>query len=146
MLAIPEVSVEFTGLNRSRGFPVSPFSPVLTEVGRVTKLVGSECLVGESVLVVAVREGIVVVVRIRENHNVLGRTFAEEKTVLGLPRRSAKARRVSQNPLTPVPVPVLFPELADFGLFTRISKIPSGTFWSVPVHWKNEASAPTMVE
>lgn len=79
VLARPEhtVAAELLTVDSRDVLPVLPGRPVLTEVVRVPEHVGAEGTVSESVLAIAVAEGVVVVVRLGEYHHVLRGTLAE---------------------------------------------------------------------
>ena len=74
VLAVPEeafIATKDARVHCRRVFPLLPSSPVLTEVTRVAKHVRSEGLVREGVLAAGRRESAVVVVCIREYHDIL---------------------------------------------------------------------------
>ena len=83
MLAFPELTPirELLRLDSSCILPVPPSRPVLTEVPGVAKHISAECLVSEGVLSVGETERVVVIVRIREYHDVLRGALAKEQVV-----------------------------------------------------------------
>ena len=78
------VVLEDIGVDRGRILPRLPLRPVLTKVGGITEEVGTEGLMLEDVLAVLLRERIVMVVVVREDHDVLRLTLTEQEMVDGL--------------------------------------------------------------
>ena len=120
-------------------FPVRPIRPGLSEIARVPKHIRSVCFVRKSVLAIRVLQPATVVVRVRENDNVIGSALAQKQVIDDLSRPQSglcqfpgPKRRLT--PVDAVPSAVL-------GLFTMISRIPSGTLSNVADHEKTEGAA-----
>ena len=72
------------GIDRGRVLPRLPLRPVLTKVGTIAEEIGTEGLMLEDVLAVLLRERIVMVVVVREDHDALRLTLTEQEMVDGL--------------------------------------------------------------
>lgn len=87
MISFPEKFriLEDILLNGSYIFPIRPVSPILTEIPRITEHISAVSTMRESILVVRESERrIRIVVVFREDHDIIGTSFADNEVINSL--------------------------------------------------------------